>query len=499
VVPQGAHGLECRTSRGEGILHDDDRCPLGKPALDEAAGPVLLRLLPDGEGVYGRAIEPAPVGHGVGYGVRSHGETAHPRRLEAGLPDGLQAKPAHQRLTLGAHGGPAGIDVVGRTGAAGEGKVTQEEGPFDEELEEAGAVVHVRELRRSGVRVKDRRRRLGGERGSHRPGPGRPAIPPSIGVVLLVLLLAGCDREQVVLPQPRFAQVGEVQVEVRSPVGDGVGELQESFVWRSEGPWVLAERMTYQGEIGSETVRRPTLNPGDLTTEYSSLIQQLTETPGLRLFSPQVPSTLVPQCDPHRSIVRVTLRDRIRDEQVDWVRCADGTFFTTTPGSAGPDPGAPRVVTAAQLIRFFTMDEGAVSSYLGSLPFRSIDRGEFSPARPEDPRVFLSETDEPPADWIEFWAAHSPSAAPPPQVDWEREMVLLAAVGQRREAGDSVKVQRILPIDQGTRIEVVEQVPGDFCSPAARDAYPFHLVVAPRAAAPIGFNDPILQRIPCGI
>jgi len=77
-------------------------------------------------------------------------------------------------------------------------------------------------------------------------------------------------------------------------------------------------------------------------------------------------------------------------------------------------------------------------------------------------------------------------------------MVILAAVGRRLEAGDSVKVRRVLPIDQGTRIEIVERVPGDFCSPAAREGYPFHLVVAPRAQAPIQFADPIVERVPCG-
>jgi hypothetical protein len=316
--------------------------------------------------------------------------------------------------------------------------------------------------------------------------------------VLLAGALSGCDNDVTNPVDPRFGQVGEILIEIRSPVLGGLGVLEESLLWRSEGPWVLVERFGFDGRPGDETVRRPALNPGDLVNEYASLIRQLNETTGLRLFVDQVSQDLQPTCAGLRSRVTVTIRDTFRGEQARWVRCADGTLFTITPGSAGPDEGASRVVTAAQLTRSFTVGDNAFSTYLGSVPFYTLDRGEDSPARPTEPRAFRSPDGNAPEGWSQFWAAHAGAGTPEPGVDWNTQMVLLAAVGRRLEAGDSVKVLRILPIDQGTRIELVDRIPGDFCSPGAREGWPFHLVVAPRTAAPILFNDPIVERVSCG-
>ncbi len=478
----GVNGSECRTSTGEGVFDHYDPGILWEPALDLPGDAIALRLLSDGEGVDGASVQPATVGQGVGNGVGSHGEAPHPLGPQVVGLEGSQTHCSHQRLTLCAHGRTAGIDVVGRTGPARQGKLSHDEGPFDEKLQEAAALIHTQELPPEGGAVKARMR------------PGRPLA----FLLPLLLVLGACESDPVDTGDLAFAQVGQIQVQVQSVVAGGVGSLEETLSWRSEGPWVLAERISYDGQIGGETVRRPVLNPGELAPEYSSLIQQLNTTPGLRLFSDESPQQLDPECGSLRSRVTVTLRDEVRGEAARWIRCADGTFFTTTPGSAGPDAGASRVVTAAQLSRFFTLGNDAVSSYLGSLPFRTLAIGEDSPARPGGPRVFRSDDAEPPTGWMEFWNSHAGASEPPPEVDWERDMVVLAAVGRRLEAGDSVQVGRILPIDEGTRVEVVHRVPGDFCSPAAREGYPFHLAVAPRAEAPIQFADPIVERVPCG-
>ncbi len=478
----GVNGSQSRTSTGKSVFDHDDPGVLGKPTLDLAGNPIALRLLADREGVDGPSVQPASVGQGVGDGVGAHGEAPHPLRAQVVRFEGGETHHSHQRLTLCAHGGAAGIDVVGRTGPARQGKLTHDEGPFDEELQEAAALIHTEELPPEGDSVKARIR------------TGRPLA------LLLPLLLAlgACESDPVDTGELAFAQVGQIQVQVQSAVAGGVGGLEETFSWRSEGPWVLAERISYDGQIGGETVRRPVLNPGELAPEYASLIQQLNATPGLRLFSEESPQQLNPECGALRSRVTVTLRDEVRGEEARWIRCADGTFFSTTPGSAGPDAGASRVVTAVQLSRFFTLGSDAISSYVGSLPFRTLAIGEDSPARPPGSRVFRSDDTQPPAGWLEFWGTHAGSSEQAPEVDWQRDMVVLAAVGRRLEAGDSVQVGRILPIDEGTRIEVVNRVPGDFCSPAAREGYPFHLVVAPRAEAPIQFADPIVERVPCG-
>ncbi|TVR63406.1 MAG: hypothetical protein EA422_09420 [Gemmatimonadales bacterium] len=326
-------------------------------------------------------------------------------------------------------------------------------------------------------------------------GPWRTAVVVMAGTVLG---LTGCDGNSTAPDDLRFGQVGQIQVRVTSPVLGGVGGLEETLVWRSDGPWVLAERLGYGDELGSETVRRPDLNPGDLAAEYGSLVQQLTETPGLRLFGPETPQDLVPTCLPERTRIEVVIRDGPRNEEARWVRCADGTLFTATPGSAGPDPGASRVVTAAQLARSFTLGDAGRSSYFGSIPFRSVGRGGDSPARLEVPEAFLGEGPDAPTDWLAFWERHGGSGPPPPEVDWEREMVLVATAGRRTEAGDSLQITRILPIGEGTRVEMILRVPGNFCSPAGRVGWPYHIVIAPRTPSPVTFADPQVIRVPCG-
>ena len=101
------------------------------------------------------------------------------------------------------------------------------------------------------------------------------------------------------------------------------------------------------------------------------------------------------------------------------------------------------------------------------------------------------------AAWSAFWLEHS-GGTEPPEVDFESEMVIVAAVGQRHEAGDSVEVRRILPVLNGTLTHLFERVPGDFCSPVARTHYPFHIVVSPRTPSPIRFADVGVEFVPCG-
>jgi hypothetical protein len=342
-----------------------------------------------------------------------------------------------------------------------------------------------------------------GVRQGHRIGPSLSRRPlrsvPVVGVATLLGLFAtaGCEGDTTVLPAPRFGQVGEIRVDVQLPLLGDAGRLDGTLVWQSDGRWVLAERLSFQGREGDQTLVASRRNPGELAQEYLSLITQLNETPGLRLVD-EVDSALNPDCTPPRSRVILTIADETRGEVIQWTRCADGSLFTFTPGGAGPDPAAARVVTAAQLVRFFTLGDAATSAFQGTVPFGSLDVGEDSPARPGGPRAFASFDGLAPEEWQAFWDDHVQGASAAPDVDWDREMILLAAVGRRNEAGHRVRTRRVLPVGAATQVEIVEEVPGDFCSPAARERYPFHIVVAPRGALPVIFSDPVQVRVPCG-
>jgi hypothetical protein len=357
-------------------------------------------------------------------------------------------------------------------------------------------VVHLEELTRLAPPVKA----TGGSRSA-------------LAALAAACTLAGCEDAASPPVDPAFGQTGRIQVEVRSLLPGGDGFLDEILIWASNGPWLLTERVSYLGNGGGETIRSSRLNPGELAREYGSLIRQLNEAPGLALFDGAAPQELHPECGTGGlpfTRVTFTIEDETGGESARWSRCADGTYLPSNaadprnliaPGNAAPDAGAARVITAAQLVRSFTVGDLAVSTYRGTTPFASLEQGEDSPAERASPQVFASSTAEPPASFAAFWADHAGSAAPLPRVSWQTEMVLLVAVGERDEAGVEVRIRRVLPLGVGgTRVEVTERVPGDFCSPAARATHPYQLVVLPSGGItlPIEFTAPRLERIPCG-
>lgn len=325
-------------------------------------------------------------------------------------------------------------------------------------------------------------------------------------VLSFAALLAGCSGDTVSRPPALFGGTGQIQVQITSTLPGSAmnAALDEILIWASNGPWLLSERISYEGNLGGETLSASRLNPGELAREYASFIQQLNETQGLRLFGGEVSQDLTPECGgtlPSTKVV-FTVRDDGRGEVAEWTRCAEGTLFTIEPGSAAPDAAAPRVITASQLARFFTIGEASSSSYSGTVPYAALAQGPDSPAREGAARAFISTAGEAPTDFLEFWDKHAGPGAALPRVEWATELVLLIAVGLRREAGVTVRVRRVLPLGQanGTRVEVIEGVPGDFCSPAAVNGYPFQLVVVPMEGIhiPIEFTSPRVERIPCG-
>jgi hypothetical protein len=318
------------------------------------------------------------------------------------------------------------------------------------------------------------------------------------GLLVTASVLTGCDGNGGGVEPGPFGTTGEIRVDVQLPTPGGSGRVEATLLWLSDGRWALAERIFHDGLMGDEVVRRSRGNPGDLSAEYRALIGQLNENPALRLFG-VVPPDLIPECAPPLAQVRVSILDTERNSLATWSRCADGGLWTLSAPSAGPDAVAARVITAAQLVRGFTVGDQGRSAFEGSLAFATLARGDQSPARPVSPQVFVSASDAPPLAFIQFWERHAGVGTPLPPVDWAREMVLLAAAGERTEAGRELRVRRILPVGTATLIEVVEDIPGDFCSPAAANRTPFHLIRAPKGPIPILFGEILPNRFPCGI
>jgi hypothetical protein len=336
-----------------------------------------------------------------------------------------------------------------------------------------------------------------------RDRPSTRWLSPLLGVVVVLSLgLPGCDGNGSTLPGDlRFGQVGQVEVELYMPLDRGSGSLNQILTWGSSGAWSLREFIDYRGLIGDETFWKNQGDPSPLAAGYAAFITSVDEVdgiPGLELNIPELPQNPDPEPDPDcgPTMTRITLV--IRDEPENafrrWVRCTEGSLSNLTPTGAGPDAAASRVVSAAIGVTNGTVGPEFISAYHGSVPFGTLARGEDTSPTVPAPLYLLDD-----ASWLDFWQSHTGGTSPP-EVDFTAEMVIVAAVGVREEAGDSVEVRRILQVSDGTLTYVLERTPGDFCSPAARTHVPFHVVVAPRslAPAPYRFADIEKELVTCG-
>lgn len=314
------------------------------------------------------------------------------------------------------------------------------------------------------------------------------------GLLLALLTVGACGGDTGTPPGTlRFGQLGEIEIRLEAPLRLGAGHLDQIIKWGSNGAWSLQETILYHGVVGDGDFER---NPGtasQFASYYASLITQVNDQEGLELDIPELPQDLDPQCGPTRTRVTFTIHDDPRNEDKSWTRCADGSLANIATEGAGPDPAASRVALAVQLARNYTVGPNFVSAYSGSVPFATLARGEDTPAGLTAP---ISITDQ--ASWAAFWLDHTGGHGQVPTVDFDSEMVTVAAVGKRDEAGDSVEIRRILQVDQGTLVHVWERIPGDFCSPVARSHTPFHIVVSPRTPLPVRFAEIHPDTVRCG-
>jgi hypothetical protein len=86
-------------------------------------------------------------------------------------------------------------------------------------------------------------------------------------------------------------------------------------------------------------------------------------------------------------------------------------------------------------------------------------------------------------DWVELWAqlgARSLPAPPTPVVDFDTQVVVVAAAGTRRSGGYAIYVTGVEATVEGARIRVLETSPARECVTTAALTQPTAVVVVPR-------------------
>lgn len=276
--------------------------------------------------------------------------------------------------------------------------------------------------------------------------------------------------------------------------------MQQTLSWNSLGPWQLTESILYRREFGDDNTARNAQLPEVLAGSYAVWITQVNDIQSLQLFTPELDPQLDPQCGVALTKVTLTIRDDIQSEERRWSRCAEGSLGTLVTRGAGPDPAASRVANAALLMRDYVFPGGFQSSFHGSRPFATLTRSDDTPVTLDVP-ITIETRDA----WVTFWTAHTGSPTGLPTVDFDNELIIIAAIGQRPEAGEAVEIRKVRPVGEGTLVQIVHRVPGNFCAPVARTHRPIHIVVVPQVPRPVVFEQAsssvpwsIREAVPCG-
>ena len=358
--------------------------------------------------------------------------------------------------------------------------------------------------RGTGPRIPGGVRSLAGEvPGGRSPKSWGKSLTASLTIIYGVL--TGCDPMGPGPGESWFGSDGQVRVTVEVPLQGGIGWMQQVLTWDSDGAWKLHEEIGYDSVVGDDSQMRNPGLPYLYAANYESLLQLAFDNQGTRLWDPP---DQVDDCG-IRSRVSVLIRDNPDNAEKEWARCAANANALGNLSTVGfePDDGAARVIQIALRARDFTLGEDYNEyAYTGSMPFATIERGTQSGREFEDTVVVFrsaddSGEDEAPEGWERFWEDHTGGDRALPEIDWTREMVVIASIGKRETLGFSVEVRRVLQIGDasrvtGTKIERVELIPGDYCAPARRIEWPYHIVRTPRGH-PQPSDSPTSERIPC--
>ena len=114
-----------------------------------------------------------------------------------------------------------------------------------------------------------------------------------------------------------------------------------------------------------------------------------------------------------------------------------------------------------------------------SLPVRSLAKGAFSGIREARQEVVRKAS-----DWEKLWRQHGVSAGATekiPDVDFAKEMVIVATLGTQRTGGYSIEVAGVEARGKTLRISIKKSAPPPGAITIQALTAPFHFVAVPRS------------------
>jgi len=133
--------------------------------------------------------------------------------------------------------------------------------------------------------------------------PTLPKLASGAALALTLLGIGACDNGPTDPGTTRFGQVGQIRVHVITPEPPGNGSLEQIMEWESDGPWNVTERISYRGQLGDENVQRLRIDLDTYASNYATVIAQLNENEGLKLFLDSLPPGEDPNCAADRTEV----------------------------------------------------------------------------------------------------------------------------------------------------------------------------------------------------
>lgn len=162
-----------------------------------------------------------------------------------------------------------------------------------------------------------------------------------------------------------------------------------------------------------------------------------------------------------------------------------GALASGCPRSSGPRAGRPASDTAGAAVPH--TDANAAAGPTPRPLGRWVRTGFTTPIA-----VVLRDS----AALADFW--RQAGAGGPPPIDFSREVVIGAALGERRSGGYAVRIGAARPVDGGTEIEILEQAPGAGCMSTMSLTQPATAAALPREAVKgaVRFTHRVEQK-PC--